>query len=425
MTFRDTFVTKEEMKKPSAAKVVTTITHRNQVIPIYFTPDTKNGKTYESFTYSYVQNGKRTRRRAKTLADAESAARKVAEQLADGTGQIRTLKSAEVLDFVSAERILHRHPDKTLTEIVAEWETATAALKGIGRISDAVAEFLKASRKATLPEILVSDLLVKFIEAKQREGLSEYYLGDIERKLTRFATCFRVNISTIEPEDISAWLTRNASGRNANNLRTSVGTLFSFARDNGFLPRESTTAAALVKRYKEKPSAIGIYTPEELRRILSGTTERWIPMIAIAALAGIRTSEIFRLDWKDIKLSRGIITIHAANAKTSSRRIVPIVPALLEWLKPCEQTSGEVSPSFTNLNALCRGVAAVCHAAGVAPQRNGFRHSFASYRLATQKSADSVALEMGNSPRKLFTNYREIVTEEDGAAWFDVRPEAS
>ena len=53
---------------------------------------------------------------------------------------------------------------------------------------------------------------------------------------------------------------------------------------------------------------------------------------------------------------------------------------------------------------------------------NGLRHSYASYRLAAVKSADQVALEMGNSPRKLFANYRELVTEEDAQDWFDVSP---
>ena len=55
-------------------------------------------------------------------------------------------------------------------------------------------------------------------------------------------------------------------------------------------------------------------------------------------------------------------------------------------------------------------------------QVNGLRHSYASYRLAIVKSADQVALEMGNSPRKLFQNYRELVTEAESTSWFAVLP---
>jgi hypothetical protein len=54
---------------------------------------------------------------------------------------------------------------------------------------------------------------------------------------------------------------------------------------------------------------------------------------------------------------------------------------------------------------------------------NGLRHSFATYRLAAIQSADQVALEMGNSPRKLFQNYRELATKAQAERWFSVVPE--
>ena len=60
--------------------------------------------------------------------------------------------------------------------------------------------------------------------------------------------------------------------------------------------------------------------------------------------------------------------------------------------------------------------------AGFARVHNGFRHSFASYRLAQTQNAAQVALEMGNSPRKLFENYRELVTPEDAEEWFGIMP---
>jgi hypothetical protein len=81
-----------------------------------------------------------------------------------------------------------------------------------------------------------------------------------------------------------------------------------------------------------------------------------------------------------------------------------------------------VTPSLQNLDNLTRKFSAICEDAGVSGQRNGFRHSFASYRLADVKSAAEVALEMGTSPQKLFTNYRELVTKEDAKVWFSILP---
>ena len=51
---------------------------------------------------------------------------------------------------------------------------------------------------------------------------------------------------------------------------------------------------------------------------------------------------------------------------------------------------------------------------------NGLRHSFITYRMATEKSAAAVSLEAGNSPRMIFQHYRELATEAQGRAWFNV-----
>ena len=57
-------------------------------------------------------------------------------------------------------------------------------------------------------------------------------------------------------------------------------------------------------------------------------------------------------------------------------------------------------------------------AAGMDSIDNGFRHSFCTYRLASVQSAAQVALEAGNSPKILFSNYRELATPKDAAIWF-------
>ena len=54
--------------------------------------------------------------------------------------------------------------------------------------------------------------------------------------------------------------------------------------------------------------------------------------------------------------------------------------------------------------------------------RNVLRHSYISYRIATVKSADQVALEAGNSPSVIFKNYRELATEEQANEWFGILP---
>ncbi len=50
------------------------------------------------------------------------------------------------------------------------------------------------------------------------------------------------------------------------------------------------------------------------------------------------------------------------------------------------------------------------------------RDSFISYRIAIVKSTDQVALEAGNSPAIIFKNYRELASDDEAAAWFNIMP---
>jgi len=355
-------------------------------------------------------------------AKARVVAKSIAQQLAAGTGHVMTLTPSAVADYTAALKILRKYPDISLASVCQQYAYAHDLMGNNGTLQDAVAVFIKTKSKSALPEITVEKLIGQFFEAKEREGLSIYYLVDLKRKLKRFSRSFHCSISSIQPQQIKAWITKQATSKSFRNLHSAISTLFSFAREKGYLPEEKMHAAERVTGVKAKPAPIGIYNPEELAKILAATEKRLLPAIAIAAFTGIRSAEIFRLDWSDVKMDQGHIVVGADKAKTASRRIVPILPALEAWLMPHIKNTGRVTPDFSNLDNFTRKFATICKSAGVTQHHNGFRHSYASYRLTTIKSADAVALEMGNSPRKLFTNYRELVTEDAGNAWFATLP---
>jgi len=101
---------------------------------------------------------------------------------------------------------------------------------------------------------------------------------------------------------------------------------------------------------------------------------------------------------------------------------VPILPNLKAWLIRYKDKGDTPCPRFAHDSTLMTEFSQSADLVGFARVHNGFRHSFASYRLAQTQSAAQVALEMGNSPRKLFENYRELVTPEDAEEWFDILP---
>jgi hypothetical protein len=56
---------------------------------------------------------------------------------------------------------------------------------------------------------------------------------------------------------------------------------------------------------------------------------------------------------------------------------------------------------------------------------NALRHSFISYRVADVQNIAQVALEAGNSPQMVFSNYRQLVTSAQAKVWFSIEPETS
>ena len=131
----------------------------------------------------------------------------------------------------------------------------------------------------------------------------------------------------------------------------------------------------------------------------------------------MRASEILRLDWGDVNFERGHITVAADKAKTATRRLVPIQPNLMQWLTPYRERKGKVVSHRADYRAI-----AVAKSRGLAWPHNCLRHSYATYRLAAIHDTARVALEMGNSPQKLMTNYRELADEHEAKAWFAISP---
>jgi len=290
--------------------------------------------------------------------------------------------------------------------------------KGIS-LKDAVehyASHLGALNQSVTVEVAIDQLL----SIRQAEGKSSGHVHDLLYRLKRFARDHGERLAaSLTTRDIDQWLASLVFGPQSRvNYRRVIHNFFTFCAARGYSQGNPVTQASKVK---VPPKEIGILTLEQAQALLEACPREILPAVAIGMFAGLRASEIARLDWRSIDLDRRFIEVAAAKSKTAQRRLVTISDNLHTWLAPFRAISGEVRlPS----SAYRRRFAKALKTAGFESwPHNALRHSFASYYLAHHQDAVKTALELGHTEsRTLFAHYRELVKLEDAKAYWKIFP---
>jgi integrase len=381
------------------------------VVPIYRT----ESKGRVRFTLSFYRDGRRMRKMFNDLESAKKEALFVAQRIQSGMQHVTDLKPHERDSYKAAETLL----EKLGIPLYAAVEDYVRArtLAGTESLSVMATEYGKMFgyivHRATVPEV-VAELL----KIREQDGASTKYLGQLRTTLNRFAAKFPRPILEVTGPDVDAWLrSLDIVATTRNSMLRCIKVLFSFAKAQNYLPDEKTTAVESIPQVRVKLDDVTIFTPEEMTRLLHHAPPHIVPILAIGAIAGIRMAELNRLDWKAVDLERRIIEIRAGQAKTASRRVIPISDNLAAWLTPLEK-KGKIVRS----QELHTHVPALARALKMEWPRNVLRDSFISYRIAIVQSADQVALEAGNSPSMIFKHYRELTTPEVAEKWFGILP---
>ena len=215
-------------------------------------------------------------------------------------------------------------------------------------------------------------------------------------------------------------------------------TLFEWAKVKHYVPFDFDEHTRITRLSNDGDGPIAIYTPQELSALLTNATgdlSRLVPFLAIGAFSGLRSSEIMRLDWDDVRIDNGSSAIVVQKGKVKkrgkSRRIVPMAENLKAWLKPHAKKSGSVWAHhhqylYELLGQLVPKAEAVLKKndpkAKLEWKSNALRHSCISYRVALIKNVPQVALESGNSPQMIDSCYRELVEEQAAQSWFEILP---
>jgi site-specific recombinase XerD len=133
----------------------------------------------------------------------------------------------------------------------------------------------------------------------------------------------------------------------------------------------------------------------------------------LSTLCGLRPeNEAPRLLWSEIKLDAG--TLRVLGTKRGQKpRVIKLQPGALAWLKSVKQ-DGEPTPGFYKRHLRVRAVETANELLAkhhptekpIVWEEDIQRHTYASYRLGQGTDVQTVADEMGNSPRVIYGFYR-------------------
>ncbi|MBQ7355378.1 MAG: site-specific integrase [Clostridia bacterium] len=174
------------------------------------------------------------------------------------------------------------------------------------------------------------------------------------------------------------------------------------------------------------PNDLPWLTPEQIPLFLHAIKGNKYEIPALLALSSLRQSEIVAMQWKDIDLTSGTLTVHGSavlddkgesiqkqsNKNLSSRRTVPfLIPQLREAVTAHPRDpDGYVYPHYSNVLRL--NINKLCSNTGLPPVGiHGLRRSFASlcYHLGISEAVTMISGGWSDfrTMRKIYTKISE------------------
>jgi len=398
-------------------------------ISVRIRPTIKNGVT--RFVLDYRANGQRKLVWRSTMAEARKAADAAVDKITEGQSEVLNLKSADAHAFTRGRAILEGGEDETKIDLQIDEAVRIAAdcirlLGGRATPQEACRDWLKRNA-VELPKITVADAAVKLKDQAETDGKSNDRQKQLAAALDAFTGSFNYEVQTLTPKMVADYLTAlSFKERTKANHRDTIGFFNRWLVLRGYLAKGTDWLEGVQKYTKRKQGEISTYTADEMQRLIAAADDRILPMIVIGGFAGLRHAEIARLEWQDIDLEEGFIEVKAENAKTDTRRIVPLKANLKAFLLPLAKKTGKVVSLVNTTKQLLKTATDTADAENEIEamewKHNALRHTYISARVAESGDVPRVADEAGNSPQVIRTNYLKRMRPAAAVEWFAIAP---
>jgi integrase/recombinase XerD len=332
-----------------------------------------------------------------------------------------------------------------------------AALKKLDELGISLTEAIKLAQRVLPPPAgtkSLAEAMKECAEEKKKLNRSTYTLYSLKTRWKRFAGWLAPKkakaVHTIQREDVEKFVAACKLGPvGQRNMVRALSSLFSWCVERKVMAKNPALDWNLSEANKvlSQDRAPRILTIQEAHKILRAAAAggdkpmvvgkqsirllpgELVPFVVLGMFGGVRPFEARRMRWEwiwwgDSKKENhdAHLDIPAGITKTRTGRTVPMEPLLAEWLRPFKRPDGPMVPpafarKFTVLSKLCWGDAGW--------PEDVLRHSYASYLLARDKDAGSVAENLGHqgSTSTLFRYYRKAVKfRADVLSYWDLSP---
>ena len=359
----------------------------------------RNAKWVVNLPAKYSESGRRERHYFQSKQSAQSYCDQVKTKIENYGSKAQLLTPSEVEQAVQAfEKIKpYRVP---LNAVVEEWILRRKQADASVTFLNLMDEFAQAGRK------------------KRKRSVG--YRRSINQVSARMASLHTKKVSEITAVEIETAVDGMTSSVRNYSLRI-LSCAFNLAVRRGW-----SAANPLVKVEQDaiERKEIQIYLPRQVKRILVAAEKydrELIPFLAISFFAGVRRSEVIRMDWKNVELPEKFIKLPIQVTKTKQGRNIPIEPNLLEWLRPYSSAEGPVAPFSESILRKKERQLRLKHR--VPAIKHGPRHCYGTYWLAAHEKIDRLMLSMGHTDFETTQeHYAKAATKKSADLYWRIVP---
>ncbi|MGB0581571.1 MAG: tyrosine-type recombinase/integrase, partial [Limisphaerales bacterium] len=373
-----------------------------------------------------------------SLKEAKEKAIEIDSSISRQEAHVLELNGRERDAYKAANALVEPH-GVSLVEALTQWTNARRELPGTATITDAV-DYYNARYARIAHPLTVNELVERYVPVQEKRGLASETSRKRRYHSTRFAESFgTMPVHRLDSSMMISYFEGLGGAAHSQKTRYKVlSSLFRYAVDHKHAPPELIEELKVAGNHlpKTRRGAVKglVYTPAEMREILGCVRPALLPETVLIAFCGVRRQEIISrdkppLDWSQVKLDRGHVDLDDEQAKAEHRRLAPIPANASAWLRQHWRPEGRIAhlsdPNKLSV-AIRKDVNDARKAAGKPRdfkwRKNGLRHSFISYRVASIQNVPQVAIEAGNSVEQIHGTYREVRTQEEAEEYFSILP---